>query len=260
MESDTPGLYLDAEVYDILHAPGTAAEARGLERLVRRWLPAGREPLTWLEPACGTGRYLAALAPRGHRVFGFDRDAGMVRYARRRIGAGRGRIFSAEMTDFASRMGRTRVDVAFNLINTIRHLESDRAMLAHLAEVGRVLRPGGLYLVGLSVSAYGMEFPTEDVWVGRRGGVQVKQVVSYVPPTSGRRERVYSHLVVTRGRVEEHRDSAYWLRCYSGEQWRRIVARSGFTLEAVVNERGDRIDPGPCGYGVYVLRRPALTR
>jgi SAM-dependent methyltransferase len=256
-------LYEDAETYDILHAPGTAAEVRGLERMARRWLPARRGPLTWLEPACGTGRYLRALARRGHRVCGFDRDPGMVQYAKagvqqeeRRLGRrARGRVFVAEMTSFAAGV-RGPVDVAFNLINTIRHLGSDRAMVAHLRQVQSVLRAGGLYIVGISLSAYGREFPSEDVWEGARGRVRVTQVVQYEPPPNARdrRERVFSHLVVRRGGREEHRDTSYELRCYSREEWERLVARAGFAVEAVVDEEGEEIVLRPPGYGVWLLR------
>lgn len=244
-------------MYDILHAPGTAAEVAGLERTILRWGPPARRALTILEPACGTGRYLRLLARRGHRVIGFDREERMVEYARGRLaaaGADTARVFRAEMTEFAKGV-RGRVDAAFNLINTIRHLPSDRAMLAHLLEIRRVLAPGGVYLVGISLSAYGLEFPSEDVWRGRRGRVDVRQVVQFEPPATARSrvERVYSHLVIRRGGREEHRDAAYSLRCYSERQWRGVLGRAGLSVRAVVDDRGRPIKPTAPGYAVWVL-------
>lgn len=253
VDADPIGLYLDAEVYDILHAPGTRGEVDGLVRTARRFVER-RGPLTWLEPACGTGRYLRALAARGHRVMGFDREESMVRYARERVRSARAQVFVGEMTGFAAQVKRP-VDVAFNLINTIRHLGSDQEMVDHLTEIRSVLRAGGVYLVGIGLTAYGMEFATEDVWAGTRGRVRVKQVVEYVPARGrGRKEWVYSHLVIRRaGQREEHRDSAYWLRCYSEGQWRRVIRRAGFEVRGVVNDRGEDVDPAPCGYAVWVL-------
>src|SRR5512140_1066353 len=78
-------LYADPLVYDILATPGTARELNVLQRIASRWVEganAGREPRRWLEPACGTGRYLRLAAARGLRVTGFDASPAMVGYAR----------------------------------------------------------------------------------------------------------------------------------------------------------------------------------
>jgi SAM-dependent methyltransferase len=239
----------------------------GLRRMARRFGGPGAASGLWLEPACGTGRYLVAAAGRGIGTVGFDSSPAMAAYACRRLAEvrerrpelPRARIFAADMTDFADRLGRLRVDFAFNLINTIRHLEHDAALMRHMAEVARVLKPGGVYAVGLSTTVYGQEFPSEDVWEARRGRTHVKQVAQYLPPVRGRFEMVYSHLVVTRGCEEEHRDSAYRLRCYSLGQWERVVRRSGMEVAAVVDEWGDEIERPQLGYGIWILR-PQLTR
>lgn len=258
------GLYADPAVYDILHARGTSAEVEGLERVAARYVRRGRRAV-WLEPACGTGRYVRAAGRRGHTAMGFDRSRGMIEYARRRARGLPCRFVEADMTGFAERTGRA--DFVFNPVNTIRHLPSDEAMLAHLHEVRRVLRAGGVYAVGLTVTSYGMEFPSEDVWEGRRGGCHVRQVVQYLPPLdagSGREEMVHSHLVVTRsgaGRERtEHRDSAYALRCYSVSEWESIVRRAGFEVAALTGAGGREISASPSGYGVWVLRPRGVTR
>jgi SAM-dependent methyltransferase len=264
------GLYSDALVYDILHAEGTAREVKVLERIEKKWVCAplrGEDaassgtPSVWLEPACGTGRYLRAAAARGKRVIGFDRSKEMVAFARERLGPG-AKLFAAEMTDFAARVGTAKVDLAFNPINTIRHLQSDRAMLRHFQEIARVLRPRGVYVVGISISSYGNEFEAEDVWSGRRGGLWVKQVVQYIPPArrGDRSERVHSHLVVTREGREEHRDSRYSLRCYDRGQWESLIGRSALTVVGVVDEAGRPARVRGAGYVVYVLRRRDAER
>lgn len=258
------GLYDDAPIYDILHARGTSSEVDGLERMAAYARPHRKGRGTWLEPACGSGRYLRHAARRGYRVIGFDRNPEMIEYARARVPASRGRFFVGDMTRFAGEVGQGRVDFAFNLINTIRHLDTDRAMLAHFREVARALRPGGLYAVGLTLTSYGMEFPSEDVWEGSRGGLRVRQIVQYIPPLAegDRAEQVHSHLVITRGDKEEHRDDAYTLRCYSQGQWLGLIGRSPLRLEAVVDEDGEPHDVGPSGYGIYLLANDdrAVTR
>jgi SAM-dependent methyltransferase len=267
---NNPGLYQDAQIYDILHAPGTAAEVRALERILARHLPGARSSragsvrharpprLTLLEPACGTGRYLRLLARRGHRVIGFDREPAMIDYARSRLApsarTGPAHVLTvADMTHFADTVP-CRVDAAFNLINTIRHLGSDAALLAHLDQVRRILHPGGVYIVGISLTAYGLEFPTEDVWCGARGRTMVSQIVQYEPPEAGsRRERVYSHLHIRRGRREEHRDSAYGLRTYDDAQWRACLRRARFAVRETADARGHTRHPTASGYAIWVL-------
>ncbi|MFN0133169.1 MAG: class I SAM-dependent methyltransferase [Phycisphaerales bacterium] len=252
-------LYEDPVVYDILHGPGTTAEVRGLMRIQRRFVGEVARPV-WLEPACGTGRYLRAAKRLGVCAIGFDLSASMIEHAKARLAevdGPRENLFVADMRAFAraGRVAAASVHLVFCPINTIRHLASDRAMLAHLAEVRRVLVPGGVYAVGLSLSAPGMEFPSEDVWEGGRGACRVKQVVQFVPPTrSGDRwEQAYSHLVVTRGERVEHRDASYRLRCYTQRQWLGLVQRAGLIVRATTDDAGRDVTPGPCGYAVYVL-------
>lgn len=265
-------LYADPHVYDVLHDDQTASDLRILERLARRaaaigpgpTLPAG--PLRWLEPACGSGRYLLALARKGHDAEGFDISPAMVAYARsraRELGlARRARARVARMERFARAPGS--VHIAFNLINSIRHLGSDRALIEHLRRVGRSLHPAGSYVVGISLSAYGLEQPSEDVWKGKRGPLRVSQVVQFVPPTDAsrgpwaRRERVFSHLTITGAGREEHRDSRYWLRTYNQAQWEACIAKAGLRVALIADGAGVVCLPHEPGYFLYALC-PALS-
>lgn len=262
------GLYRDAAVYDVLHAPGTADELDGLERLALRHLRDHAARLPWLEPACGTGRLVRRAAARGTRAFGFDADPGMVDYANRRIASAGLRsiavVFTADMRTFADTPGdRTiahdSIGFAFNTINTFRHLMSDRDALDHLDQIDRVLAPGGVYAVGLSTSAYGCECPTEDVWTGARGPLRVTQTVQYIPPAGpnggARIERVHSHLTINRPAGDEHRDSTYALRTYALSQWFDLIARSPFVIHDTTDDAGQPCEPGPSGYRIYVLAR-----
>ena len=261
-EPRTADFYADPHVYDVLHAPGTRDDVASLLRIIRRFVP-GREPLRLLEPACGSGRLAIELAARGHACTGFDLSPVMVRYAKARAkerGVGRlATFFAGDMRTFAARRRLRPFDAAFIPINSIRHLPSDTAMIDHLRQVRSVLRPGGVYLVGLSLCAYGLESETEDVWRGRRGGVSVSQVVQYLPPAgsrdSHRNERVVSHMtVIRRGHEPVHVDSAYVLRGYDLAQWRAITARAGMPIVGCVASDGRReCRPAEPGYFVFAL-------
>ncbi|MEZ6241579.1 MAG: class I SAM-dependent methyltransferase [Phycisphaerales bacterium] len=249
--------YADPKVYDVLHTSGTALEVDGLERIQHRFV-GGRSPGVWLEPACGTGRYLRVAAGRGRRVVGFDASEEMVEYTRSRLArlghARRASVFVSDMTRFADR-APWRADLAFNLINTIRHLETERSLRAHLREVARALKPDGVYVIGMSVCAYGVEMESEDVWRARRGGLSVTQIVQYLPAAARDRvERVVSHMIVKTSTSERRIDSAYSLRAYSQSQWLDAIAGSAMRLEAVVEEDGHDIEAPISGYALYVLR------
>ncbi len=268
MPNHGDGFYDDPLIYDVLHAPDAPSDVRLLKRLARRFNALPRHAV-WLEPACGPARQLMLAARHGVSVIGVDLSAPMIAYARDAFARDasarpadlRGRFLHADMTDLRGRVRTGSVDLAFCLINSIRHLESDDAMLAHLREIGRVLRPDGVYLVGLSVSMYGMETTSEDVWEGRARGLRVKQIVTFDPPArpGDRFERVHSHLVITRGgrgsREEEHRDSNYRLFCWSRAQWEGVIARAGMVIAGIFDLDGEPIPPRELGYGVYVLRR-----
>lgn len=254
------GFYDDASIYDILHAPGTADEVDGLTRIALRFAPGRADEQVWLEPACGTGRYLRLAAARGRHVIGFDRSTAMLDYTRARLEsqgiARKATLVAGNMESFD--VGEGVAHFAFNTINTIRHLDSDEALASHFACMRRALVPAGIYAVGLSLTSYAEETETEDVWVGVRGRCRVRQVVQYLPPEANeRRERVISHISVTRPTGEEHRTSTYDLRSYDAKQWRHAIANANLTIESVVDESGRDMGRVTTGYAIHVLRMPS---
>lgn len=267
MPSPRSGLYDDPAVYDILHTPGTADDVNTLEAIEEAFTP----PISpsrrlWLEPACGSGRCCRVAAARGIETIGFDLSPDMIEYAlrRARLGPG-GEFFVADMTEFLPGLRGRRPTLAFNLINTIRHLPSDRAMLEHFDQVARALAPGGVYVVGISLTVYGCESPSEDIWIGSRGPVRVTQVVQFIPPRwdgnpKPRSELVVNHLIIKRPAGTEERDSTYRLRTYDLEQWNRLIAASALETLACVDEAAEPDEPMAGGYNLFVLRPRARTQ
>lgn len=257
---DAHGFYDEPGLYDVLHSRGTASEVRGYQRLSARLGLDTRGP--WLEPACGSGRYLRAAIARGVRVAGFDMQPHMLAYARRRLArydASLWVLAEADMRTFdiqAFAPGWV-FQLAFNPINTIRHLHSDEAILAHFECIHRALRPGGVYVVGLSLSMYGFEQPSEDIWHGARGTLRVQQVVQYTPAAGGpdRAERVHNVLAVDTPGGTRIVPSSYTLRSYDREQWEAIIDQSPFEMIGCVDEAGRSMTPSAPGYALWVLRR-----
>ncbi|MEE8153873.1 MAG: class I SAM-dependent methyltransferase, partial [Phycisphaerales bacterium] len=69
--------------YDIIFDVDTETEASFVDAVYERHVQTrGRR---MLEPACGSGRLVAAMARRGFNVTGFDLSEEMLRFARRRL-------------------------------------------------------------------------------------------------------------------------------------------------------------------------------
>jgi SAM-dependent methyltransferase len=257
-DDDYAEAYADPGVYDILHSPHTASEIDLFQRCACEWA-APRGP--WLEPACGSGRYLRALASRGIRATGFDLDANMLAYAReglrRKNQLARIRLRQADMANFIDVLGPTRYAVAFNPVNTFRHLHRPRQVAEHLRQIARALKPEGLYLVGISFSRYDAEEPSEDLWTARRGSCSVRQIVQYLPPDSRTRlETVYSHLQVDRPRGRDYLDATYRLRSYDLQQWKGVVSRSPLRRVGAIDDLGNRVTEDiETNYQIEVLRK-----
>jgi SAM-dependent methyltransferase len=254
--NDGGGFYREPRLYDVVHTPGTAREVAALVRAARS-AGARIEPgSVWLEPACGTGRYLRGLLRRGFAVRGYDPQPEMLAYATGRLGrmttppassAGSGRrapgadfsLVAASFTTPAAELRNLgRADVAFCPVNSLRHLASDQDVLAHLEQIAALLAKGGIYLVGLDLH-HRERTCEEDVWTGARGQLRMTQIVQYLPPgPRSRRERVIVEMVVRRPRAEEHLSYTYDLRTYTARQWRDLLDRSALRRLAVCDASG----------------------
>jgi len=217
-----PAFYRDPALYDLIHAEGTDDEVWLLDRVAQKHGNGGK---TAIEPACGSGRYLAGLLRRGWTVMGYDLSTEMVRYTRARLSrwGDKATIARGDMVSFRP---KERCDLAFNLLSTFRHLLTDRAALRHLRVTAEALNPGGIFVLGLDLAVYGQDMPDEEVWKSRSG---VKHVMMTIPATArGRREKIIN-FVMSDGKVLE---SAYDLRSYDAAEMSALLARSPFRLEA----------------------------
>jgi len=113
-----------------------------LHAIVRAELapPAGRHPPRALDAGCGTGFQAAVLESLGYRTHGLDISAGLLAVARRRRGSvvlARGDIEALPYADGT-------FDTVTCCGSTLSFID---APASALAEIGRVLRPGGLLLL-----------------------------------------------------------------------------------------------------------------
>ena len=219
-----PKFYSDPTLYDLIHADGTGDEVWLLDCIAAQHGNGGK---TALEPACGTGRYMAGLLRRGWSVAGYDLSPKMVAYARARL-AKWGKRARVERGDMATFRPKAKYDLVFNLLSTFRHLMTEAEAVAHLRNMEEALNPGGLFVLGLDLAAYGQDEPDEEVWTARRSGKVYRHVMMTLPPDRRkRRERVMNFVTLPNGKVLE---SSYDLRSYDAQQLAALVLRTEFSL------------------------------
>jgi SAM-dependent methyltransferase len=215
----------EPELYDIAFGWDLSEE---VDWVVERLGPDCRRVL---EPGCGSGRMLAALAERGLEVVGLDLSPEMVAYARLRLGDA-GEVVHADMTDFD--LGR-RFDVAVSLVSTVGLL-SPEGFEAHLDAMARHLEPGARYLM-----QQGVFTPDADLWRSEwdavRNGIKL-HVVWEALGREGSRERSRSRVEVLAGPragdvVEDEHTNTFW----TVDAWQEAIAGSPFTQLACYDGR-----------------------
>ena len=97
-----------------------------------------------LDAGCGSGPLTAALAARGAFVAGFDQSAAMVDLARARLGGGA----DLRVADLADPL--PYADAQFDLVTASLVLHYLEDWAGPLAELRRVLEPGGRLLVSVN--------------------------------------------------------------------------------------------------------------
>ena len=222
-----PKFYDDPELYDLIHADGTGDEVWLLDKIAREHGNGGKRAI---EPACGTGRYLAGLLRRGWTVTGYDISPAMVKFAKARLSKW-GKKATIVKGDMVTYKPKEKFDFAFNLLSTFRHLMTEREALAHLRNTYDGLNPGGVFVLGLDLAAYGQDEPDEEVWTARRKGETFKHVMMTLPPESKkRREKIINFVTYPTPKGEKVLESAYDLRSYDSNELANLILKTKFSL------------------------------
>lgn len=178
------GIYAAARYYDIaFNWRDVRAEC---EFMVGRCLAArGRPPERAVELACGPGRHARTLAAMGIVTTGLDESQEMLDYAKRQPG-GEDPEVRWQAGDIQTFDLPAPVDLACCLMDSLSHLLTLDALLAHLRAVARNVREGALYVIEQSHPRDAFpeaEVAAETAWVAEDESGEIRVQTTWGLPT-----------------------------------------------------------------------------
>jgi SAM-dependent methyltransferase len=226
--------YRHPKYYEAIFGTDTAREMDFLEQ-VNHWFGTGGR--TFLEPACGAGRLVREGVRRGYTLVGYDLSPQMLAFARRRLTpAQRGAVhlYQDRMESFCPPRWQGRVDLAFSLVSTFRYLDSEQAATAHLEATRRLLKPGGVYVLGFHITDYRRTRVEHERWVGQVGDEEVVCNTREWPPNRKlRRSRMRNRLRISGPRGQSLIETEWYFRTWDEREVRALLERTGFGLEGL---------------------------
>jgi len=233
-----PALYASPEIYDVAFGWDLALELDFYESCFTAHVDGPVRRI--LEPACGTGRLLAALAGRGYDVLGYDLSPEMVAFASRRLGAHGGRALRGDMATFRP---PGHFDVAINPVNSIGYLLEDEQLLQHFDRIAEALRPGGIYIAQFNYWGEPPELATFGPWGNRRNDLSTTLTWTVVrEDVEAKRSHQHARITARRGEEKLTLEEDHVLRLWTQDDVDALLERSPLRLAAVYH---DRFDPFP---------------
>ena len=201
-------------------------------RAMSAWLGL-KEGAAVLDLCCGTGRHSLALAKFGYRVTGMDLSEVLLAEARRRDRAGRVRFVRGDMREVPL---NEKFDAVVNLFTSFGYFESDADNLKVLAEIRRLLKPAGRFLIDFLNPSY----------LRRNLAARSERTVDGLRITENRRiEGGFVRKEITlcgpEGRERKYREQ---VRLYELDDFRSMFGKAGLRLESVYGRYdGSPYDP-----------------
>ena len=235
-------LYDYPKYYDLVFGSDWKAEFDFLLECFKKH--AGRKVHKLFEPACGTGRLLIKLAQQGFDVSGNDLNAKAVEYCNQRMRKA-GFDDVAVVGDMSNFRLKRKVDSAFNMINSFRHLETEKQAHGHMQCMADCLSKGGLYVLGLHLTPTVGDRIEEEAWSARRGHLQVNSFMwSKGIDLKKRREDLGMTFDVYTPTSHQRIEDEMMYRTYTAKQMQRLIEKvPEFEIEEVYDFGYDIDEP-----------------
>lgn len=222
METIAGHLYDFPKYYDLIFGSDWKAEYDFLLAMFEQYSP--KKPVQRIfEPGCGTGRLMVKLAQAGFEVSGLDLNPHAVKFCNERLRR-HGLPETAFIGDMADFKLKRKVDACFNMINTFRHLPTEKAAEGHFQSIANCLSKGGLYLLGLHLTPKVGQKCTEECWSATRGNLTVNsRLWSIETDLKKRNERIgMTYDVYTPTKQFRIQDETNF-RTYTREQMQKLI-------------------------------------
>jgi SAM-dependent methyltransferase len=211
--------------YDIIFDSDTKNEVTFLEQVfaAHATLKPGKVKRV-MEPACGSARLTAELAARGWRTYGFDLMPEMIEFSRKRLAKHDATLWVDRMESFTV-PGKAQFELAHTLVSTFKYVLDQGHAEAHLQRMADVVKPGGLYVLGVHLTDYKTAAEDHERWVGERKGVKVVcNIHSWPANSKTRREKVRSRLRVVEKGETKVQETTWDFRTYSAMEMKALLA------------------------------------
>ena len=169
-DAEPTDCYDHPRYWDLAFSEDTQAEAEFVAAAYTKYCDFPVQRL--VEPGCGGGRLLVELASRGFGVAGFDLSQAAVDYANSQL-ADKGAPATAFVGDMTNFQVMEPFDAAVNLVNTFRHLTTEKDARRHLECVAEAIRPGGIYILGFHLIPLDADEEDTETWTVSDGDVTV---------------------------------------------------------------------------------------
>lgn len=256
--------------YDIIFDVDTDKEATFLEQCHALHALDRKQSLNILEPACGSGRLMSALAKRGHKVAGVDLSDGMLDFARKRFKEEgvEGKLLKGPIQDFdlhSFAKKQSGFDLAHILVSSFKYLLTEDDAAASLNCICDHLCVGGIFVLGIHVTEPDETERSLERWRAQRDGMDVICTIRSDPPDhKARTEQLRSRVVardLDKPQIEPKRYESNWtFRTYTPGQLKSLLRKvprfkhcATYTFNHDINEQTS-LDGEDLGL-VLVLRR-----
>ena len=221
MSRQSPDCYDAPGYWDLAFSDETLYEADFIEAAASRYLKTAQPRV--LEIGCGGGRQVVELTKRGHDIVAFDLNESCVAWTQRQLNRRRraAEIFCGDMT--CVKLPRP-VDLAHCLVNTFRHLLTEKAARQHLECVAESLRPGGIYLLGFHLLPPDAAEEDCERWTINHRNTRVTTTIRVLEFSRRTRiETVRFSLKVTTPKKVVRLSTDHQLRIYRADQFRSLL-------------------------------------
>ncbi|QDT06504.1 Cypemycin methyltransferase [Rubripirellula lacrimiformis] len=216
--------YDHPQYFDMVFRDETEAEVEFFEQAFERFTDIDVKRL--LEPGCGSGRLVVAMAEKGYDLTGLDLSQPMLSYLRTRM---RRRKLDGTyvLGDMTAMQFDQPFDAAFCTFNTFRHMLDEASAIAHLRSVADNMRVGGIYILGLHLIPMDADPECTERWKASAGGTKISVTLRVTDFDRKRRQemlRVSIKAVKRTGQIERIR-SDFPLRIYTPKQAQRLLEK-----------------------------------